>query len=361
MFDLNLQRFAGEKTERATPKRRSEARKEGQIPKSIDLTSAAVLIAILVGLKFLGPDIWRIWEGLFRNDFLAITTKPLTEQQLGSVFYNQLGYVLRTGGPIVGVALLFGLVVSVAQIGPGFWPNLLIPDFGRVGLISGFRRLFSIRSLVEAGKSLVKLAIVGSVVWSVINGMANKVANLASIDVVSLPSVVGGMAFQIGIDISIMMLVLAVLDFFFQRYDFEKSIRMSREEIKQEMKQQEGDPIVKSAIRQRGRRIAMKRMMQEVPKADVVVTNPTHFAIALLYDASRMNAPFVIAKGKDEVAQKIKEIAAGAGVPMVENRPLAQSLYKNVEISQAVPADLYQAVAEILAYVYRLKHRSSRG
>lgn len=361
MFDLNLQRFAGEKTEQATPRRRSEARKEGRIPKSVDLTSAAVLVAILVGLKLLGPEIWNVWERLFENDFATITIKPLTDQDLFHLFANQLGFAIRTGGPIMALAVLFGVVVSVAQIGPGFWPNLLVPDFSRVGLISGFSRLFSTRSLVEAGKSLVKLGIVGSVVWSVIHGMANEVANLASVDIQSLPSVVGGMAFQIGIDISIMMLVLSVLDFFFQRYDFEKSIRMSREEIKQEMKQQEGDPIVKSAIRQRGRKLAMKRMMQEVPKADVVVTNPTHFAVALLYDASRMNAPIVLAKGQDELAQKIKEIATDSGIPMVENRPVAQALYKNVEVGRIVPAELYQAVAEILAYVYRLKQRPDRG
>ncbi len=360
MLDLNLQRFAGEKTERATPKRRREARKEGRMPKSVDLTSSIVLIAILMSLKFLGPQIWQTWERLFQNDFIAITTKPLTDRDLGYLFYSQVGYVIRTAGPLVGVALLFGAAISVAQVGPGFWPNLLVPDFSRVGILSGFRRLFSTRSLVEAAKSLLKLAVVGGVVWSVIHGLAVKVANLDSTDIESLPGLVGGMAFQIGINISIMMLVLSVLDFLFQRYDFEKSIRMSREEIKQEMKQQEGDPQIKSSIRQRGRKLAMKRMMQEVPKADVVVTNPTHFAVAILYDGSYMNAPEVIAKGQYEIARKIKELAASSGVPMVENRPLARSLYKTVEVGQTVPADMYQAVAEILAYVYRLK-QASRG
>lgn len=353
MRKFDLQRFAGEKTERATPQRRREAREEGRIPKSVELTSAVVLIAVLASLRAFGSTIWADWTDMVQRDLTHITTGSFTQTDIKALLVDQTWQVVRLLAPLLGGALALGALTAFAQVGPVFLPKLLTPNFQRIDPLAGLKRMWSVRSAVEAGKSVIKLMVVGVLAYSAVRGIASEVGQLMNVDLASVPGIVAGMVFRLGLEIAALMLALAFLDFLFQRFEFERSIRMSREDIREEAKRQDGDPLVRARIRQRGRAIAMQRMMQNVPKADVVVTNPTHFAVALQYDATVMAAPTVLAKGQDEVARRIRAVATDAAVPTVENKPLAQSLYRTVDIGQQIPAELFQAVAEVLAHVYR--------
>lgn len=356
MLALNLQKFAGEKTEKATPKRRQEARKEGNIPKSHDLSSAIGLVGAMIALRIFGGTIWSSWINIMQTDFMQITTKNLTQREVLGLFANEVWAVVQAVMPILLVTMGLGLAATFIQVGPVFLPNLLLPDFSRIQPISGFKRLFSPRTAMEGLKSIAKVSIIGILTYISIQTMAKKIAQFNEMDIHALPPLVGAMVFQLGIEIAVLMVVLAFVDFLFQRNQFEKSIRMSKQDIKDEFKQQEGDQQIKGKIRQRGRQMAFRRMMKKVPEADVVITNPSHFAIALKYDAEKMSAPVVIAKGQDLVALRIKQVAKDAGVPTVENRPLAQTLYREVDLDGLIPPDLFQAVAEVLAYVYSIKN-----
>lgn len=358
LFDL--QRFAEEKTERATPQRRREAHQEGRFPRSQDLTASVALVGILMALKAFGPSIWTKWQDLMSYDLTHLNQQQLNPDNVRALFVTWVGAFTGLLAPLLVVALLLGSLTAFAQVGPVFLTKGLVPDLSRISLVNGFTRMFSLRSSVEAAKSTLKLVVVGSIVYLSIQSMVPKLQGLATAEIGALPTLVGQLAFQIAMEISVVMLILSIFDFAYQRFDFERSIRMSRQEIKDEHKQQEGDPQIKSKIRQRGRALAMRRMMQDVKKADVIVTNPTHFAVALQYDSTSMTAPVVVAKGQDEIARKIRETAEDALIPLVENKPLAQALYRTVEIGAIVPSDLYQAVAEVLAYVYRLKSSSQR-
>lgn len=357
MLTLDLQRFAGEKTERATPQRRREARREGKVPRSTELTSAVGLIAVLVGLKVFGGRIWSGWINTMTHDLGNALQPDFTQTQLVALIDGQMLTVLKLLLPLLAVAVIAGGVAAFTQVGAVFLPNQILSDFKRINPLSGFKRLFSAKSAVEAVKSLLKLTLVGAVAYSVVRSSVDTVGQLFDVSVVSYVGIVGNLVFKMAVEIAALMLVLGGLDFAYQRYDFEKSIRMSRDDIKEESKRQEGDPQVKGQIRQRGRALATRRMMQAVEQADVVITNPTHFAVALLYDSNRAQAPIVVAKGQDELARRIRERARETSVPLVENKPLAQALYKQVEVGHVIPEDLFQAVAEILAYVYNLKNR----
>ncbi|WP_223204027.1 flagellar biosynthesis protein FlhB [Alicyclobacillus suci] len=361
-MDLQLQRFAdsGDKTERATPKRREEARRKGNVSRSPELTSALVLAAILVALRFTGSMIWGSWQSLMERDLTMQVPSQWTTSTVTQLLLMQGAIAVKALLPVVGIALLIGVAVSVAQVRPMFVPMLLAPKFSRIQPLAGLKRMFSTHTLVELSKSLLKLMLIGFVGYSVVVPSASEIRGFTQVDVTQLPFAVGGMVFSLGIRIAVCMVMLAFFDFLYQRFEYERGLRMTKQEVKDEMKQMEGNQQIKGVIRRRARQLAFRRMMQDVPKADVVVTNPTHFAIALKYDSQSMAAPQVIAKGADNLAQRIKERAAEFGVPMVENRPLAQTLYRVAEVGDAVPQELYQAVAEVLAHVYRLK-QSARG
>ncbi|WP_026974476.1 flagellar biosynthesis protein FlhB [Alicyclobacillus contaminans] len=355
MLALDLQRFAGEKTERATPQRRREVRREGRVPRSPELTSALVLLSSLVVLRWGGPRIWDGWLTMMQTQLQQINTADLTTASVMALFRTNTWACVVLLAPVLATALLIGVGVAVAQVGFLIVPKRIMPDFQKISPAAGFRRMWSVQSLAEAVKSILKLLIVAAMAYLAAQNIIGHLADLMTTEIQGLPKVVGGMVAQLGLEISGAFVVLAALDYLFQRYEFERSIRMSREEIKEEMKRQEGDPQIKSQIRQRGRALALRRMMQEVPKADVVITNPTHFAVAIRYDAASMSAPKVVAKGQDELAWRIRKLAEQSGVPRVENRQLAQTLYRTVELDQLIPSELYQAVAEVLAYVYRLR------
>jgi flagellar biosynthetic protein FlhB len=259
--------------------------------------------------------------------------------------------------PVFLLMMGLGLAANFVQVGFLLTLKPLQPDFSRMNPLEGAKRLFSKRSLVELAKSLAKLAIVIFVVYQVLHGRMDALMALPLIPWPGSIVVVLGMVFDAGIWAGAVLLLLALLDYGYQRMSFEKQIKMSREEIREEFKQTEGNPVIRQRIRQLQRAAAQRRMMQAVPQADVVITNPTHFAVALQYDAKSMRAPRVIAKGQDLIAQQIKKVAAEHGVPMMENKPLAQALYKTCEIGQEIPGDLYAAVAEVLAFVFRLRMR----
>lgn len=353
---LDLQFFAGEKTEKATPKKRQESRKKGQVAKSQDVNTAIVLLAVFLVLFFTGGYLLDILFYLFRHSFQDYMTMELTENNVYTIFIDILRELIFLLGPIMIVAMLAGVIANYMQFGLLFSTEAIQPKLEKLDPIKGFKRIFSIRAIVELFKSILKISFVGVVAFSILWLRKEEILILAQKTVGASLVTIASITIQMGLIASAALLFLSVLDYFYQKYDFEKNIRMSKQDIKDEYKNTEGDPLIKSKIKQRQREMAMRRMMQEVPKADVVITNPTHYAIVLKYDENKSDAPYVVAKGVDFVAQKIKLIAKENDVIMVENRPLARALYSQAEIGDAIPEEFFKAVAEILAYVYKTKN-----
>lgn len=348
-----------DKTEPATPRRRREARQRGQVAKSAEANSAIVLLVSLLTLKYAGPQMLERM-GMVTSRYLSSFPKAdLTTTSVHAGLVQLLLDMAVVVGPLMAAVFIAGFVANAAQVGLVLSAQPLMPQGSRLDPIGGIARMFSTRSAVELGKAMAKIGVIGYIVFAFIRAEYPTVVGLVGCDPREIASGMGGLIYRLLFKAGMALLVIAAVDYGFQRYQNEKQLRMTKEEVKEDYKRSEGDPLVKSMIRQRQRKMAMSRMMQSVESADVVVTNPTHFAVALKYDSDGMAAPVVVAKGKQLVAQKIKEIAAEHKVPMVENVQLARALYKSVEIGDVVPAALYQAVAEILAYVYRLKNKYS--
>ncbi|MEJ5252763.1 MAG: flagellar biosynthesis protein FlhB [Chthonomonadetes bacterium] len=346
---------AEERTEQATPRRRQEARRRGQVARSVELSSVAVFLAAVLTLKAVSEG---ALQGAMESMRYALANLHHTEFSPALALSFVTGCLAPAGKaflPVIGVAMVVGVVVNLLQVGVMFTAEPLVPNWARINPISGFMRLVSRRAFVESAKTLLKVFLIGWLTFSAVRADAAMLLRTSEIDPLMVLMLVGQLLYKVAWRVGLAMLVLAILDYGFQRYEYEKSLRMTKEEVKQEMKQMEGDPQIRARIRARQQAIARRRMMQAVPKADVVVTNPTHYAVALQYDASKMTAPTVVAKGMNLIALRIREIAQQHGVPIVENPPLAQSLYRNVDIGQQIPPELYQAVAEVLAYVYRLR------
>lgn len=355
-FDLQL--FSQEKTEEATPKRREEARKKGQVAKSSEINSAFIILSAFFTLKIVGPYTYEQLIGLFRLVYSQFSTVDFTINFIYTLFITLSIIFAKAAFPVMVSILVISLFINFIQVGFNFTLEPLMPNFDRINPISGFGRLFSKRSLVELVKSILKIVIVGYFIYRFISKEVMDVPKLITADPVDSLHTVAAMTFDLTLQIGTVMLVLAGLDYFYQWWDHNQSIKMSKDEVKQEYKQTEGNPQIKGKIKERQRAMAMQRMMQEVPQANVIVTNPTHFAVALKYQ-SGMSAPTVIAKGQDLIAKRIREIALENRVAIVENKLLARSLYATVDIGDQVPPELYQAVAEVLAYVFRLKKRLS--
>ena len=347
-----------ERTEKATPKRRSEARKKGQVAKSREVTSIMVLLSGLVALLLLGSYYYDQLSNLMTRSFSQIGTFAVTPSSI-HVLQNQLlasmGLILA---PFLGIVVVASIVSNYVQVG-GFlsWESIK-PDPTRVLFVQGFRRLFSGRSLLELLKSIGKIVIVGGMAYYTVKKEIPHILPLMDQEVGSIARYIFSVSFDIFLNTVLVMTLLAGLDYIYQRWSHEKALRMSRQEIKDEGKQTEGDPLVRARVRSMQRDLARRRMMAEVPKADVIITNPTHIAVALRYISGEMDAPKVVAKGAGFVAEKIKAIGQEHGVPTVENKPLAQILYKTVELGQMIPATLYHLVADVLAFVYRMKNKT---
>jgi len=357
LLRLDLQAFAGEKTEKATPKKKQDSRKKGQAAKSQDVNTAIVLLSVflffLFGGSYLGDQILALMKYSL-GDFMLT---ELTEANIQSVLLVFLKEFFIFLAPIMAVALIAGIAANYMQIGFLFSTEPLTPKLEKLDPIKGFKRIFSVRALVELFKSILKIGFVGFVTFFVLWNKIDEILILSQKSIGQAMTELGSLTVQMGLYASGALLFLSLLDFLYQKYDFEKNIRMSKQDIKDEFKNSEGDPLIRSKIKQKQREMAMRRMMQEVPNADVVITNPTHYAVALKYDETKQDAPFVVAKGADFIAQKIKLIAKEQNIITVENRPLARALYSGTDIGEAIPEEFFKAVAEILAYVYRTKNK----
>lgn len=350
--------MADDKTEAPTGRRRSEARRRGEVAKSQEINTAFALLAAFTVLNATRQQSANSLFFLFRETFGKIseigTAEVISIETLksGSLL---LGFsALQIIAPLVVTMLAVGVVASVAQTGLLFSTEALKLNFKRLDPINGFKRMFALRGVVELFKSAIKISIIA---WVVYSALQDNITTFVMASSMELSVAIGKMVeiiILIGMRVGMVMLVIAAIDYFYQRNEHEKSLRMTKQEVRQEMKEME-NPELRARIKGRQRQIARQRMMAAIPTADVVITNPTHFAVALQYDKQKMAAPQVVAKGQELVAQRIRELAQEHNVPLVENKPLARALFSNVELGQPIPADLYKAVAEVLAFVYRLK------
>ncbi|MHC4234935.1 MAG: flagellar biosynthesis protein FlhB, partial [Planctomycetota bacterium] len=344
------------KTEPPTPRRRSEARKSGQVPKSQDLSAAVLLLAGLVLLWFLGPGIWTRLLALYRA---ALAGEDAADSGRLIPFATASAIeVFKMVAPFMGFLVLVTLLVMYAQVGLLLTLKPITPSLKKLNPISGIARMFSARSVVMLALNLAKLALVVAVAYLIISSISDRIIYALSLDHMSILGLGAHLLFRLGVTLAVVLLVLALIDYAYQRHRHEKDLKMTKQEVRDELRSMEGDPVVKRRRREVQMQLAYQRLKQDVPQADVVVTNPTHVAVAVSYDAKTMAAPKVVAKGADHMAVRIRQIASSAGVPILERPPLARALYETVEVGRAIPERFYQAVAEILAYVYELTGRN---
>ena len=359
LFVFDLQRFAegGEKTEEPTAKKRADARKKGQVARSQELNTAFVLLMGFLILRILWEHIYgNIAEYtiyLYSHLSQSITTEGITE-----IFIGIMILLAKTVIPVMFAILIMGLAVNLFQVGFMFSTEQLEFKLDKLNPINGFGRIFSKRALVELVKSIFKIIIIGYFLYLYLKDQIPLLPQFIFFDLPQSLATAAEIIFTMAFQVVGVIMVLGIADYAYQKWQTTQDLMMTKQEVKDEFKQMEGDPQIKGKIKQKQRQMAMQRMMSEVPKADVIVTNPTHLAIALSYKKG-MIAPVVLAKGQDIVAERIKQIAREHRIMIVENKPVARALYEAVEVGGSVPAELYQAVAEILAYVYRIKHRRS--
>lgn len=347
-----------EKQHPATPRRRQEARKKGQVLKSQELVSALLLLGFVALLKYWFPAMFVRMADLFSYTWSLKT--EWTDATVASLMVSMLWVGFLAVAPVFGTGLVLAVTGNFLQVRSLFTIEPLKPQLSKLNPLNGLKRMFGVRAWVELAKSLVKVLLIGYFLYATIRDNFELFPALQQIPVLQGAVLLGQAILNMAWKIALSFLGLAVLDYFYQWWEFEKNLRMSHEELKEEYKQTEGNPQLNAEIKKRQRAFAMRRMMQDLKKADVVVTNPTHYAVALRYDQSENPAPYVLAKGQDELARRIRELAKEYGIVIMENKPLARALYFQVDIGQAVPAELYKAVAEVLAFVYRLKKKRAR-
>ncbi|MBD5546551.1 MAG: flagellar biosynthesis protein FlhB [Lachnospiraceae bacterium] len=366
MLQYNLQFFAkdgpgGEKTEEPTAKKLEDARKEGQVAKSKEIGNAFSLIALFLVMKLylgmMGNNFLRGFHTVYNQipDILKMYNGELPIASIHALIRTMMLQLLIIIAPILLVALAVAIICDLVQVKWKPTSKTLQPKFSKLNPIKGFKRFFSANSIVELLKSLAKLAVIGYVVYSYLQGRLSQVFILYDISLNQAISLIGEIVIDLGIRISAVYMIIAFLDYAYQKWKFKEDMKMTKQEVKDEYKNQEGDPQIKSKQRQRMREASMRRMMQQLPEADVVITNPTHYAVAIKYDPDKYDAPYVLAKGENHLAQRIKDVAKENNIEIVENKPLARMLYANVDIGELIPPELYQAVAEVLAFVYHLK------
>lgn len=359
-FRLDLQLFAQEKTESATPKKRQESRNKGEVAKSMELPGALIMLGAFAFLAMYGAVMGDGIARMFKAGFTEYLLWEVTDTSVIAMFSQLLRQGLLLLLPVLGIGVLMALLASYAQIGFLFTLDPLKMKFEKMNPIQGAKRIFSMRSVVEFLKSMLKVFIIGLISFLLIWGERSTILTLSSVPLEAMFQYMASLTLRLGLFAGGALFILALFDYAYQKWEFEKNIKMSKQDIKDEYKKTEGDPFIKSKIREKQRRMAMQRMMQEVPKADVVITNPTHYAVAVTYDGAEMDAPRVIAKGADYIALRMRQVAKDNAVPMMENKPLARALYAQVEIGESIPQDLFQAVAEVLAFVYKAKAKVGR-
>jgi len=349
-----------ERTEKATPKRREKAREEGKVAKSMELNAAAIICLGFTALFLLGPQLADRMKGIMRFTLSNAPTIALQDPTFYKIFGDNLLAFLAVVAPVFIAMMVIGTGINIAQVGFKITPKAMEPKLEKLNLASGLKKLFSLRSAVQGVRDTLKLAVVGFIAYQAISHEFYSFFTLPDQNVVQMATTLSRLALKIALEIGAAILIIAVLDYMYQKYEFEKSIKMSKQDLKDELKNSEGNPQNKARIRQIQREMSRRRMMSEVPTADVVITNPTHLAVALKYTPDEMDAPMVVAKGERLIAQKIKEIAREHGIPIIEDKPLARALFKMCDIGQMIPAKLFKAVAEVLAHIYKLRSRAVR-
>lgn len=348
----------GEKSEEPTPHRLREAREKGQVAKSKEITVAIVLLSSYFLFRFMGSFMWGELTSMGRSILSAIP-------QATEFSYSFAGYILLLGirgfaftmAPIFGIAFVAALIAEALQTGFMFSIDPLTPKIERISPLQGFKKLFSLQGLVELVKSIIKIVIVFYIAWNAAKDELPLVVILMDGSPWDALVLGGTIAYKIAIRVGIFYIAVAILDYLYRRWEYMRNLRMTRQEVKEEYKRLEGDPLVKQRMRDLQRQVAYQRMMAAVPQADVVVTNPTLLAVALRYETGKMRAPVVLAKGERLHAEEIRKIAEEARVPIVENEPLARTIYRTTKVGQEIPPELYQAVAEALAFVYKLRRQ----
>ncbi len=365
---MNLQFFAddgqgGEKTEPATQKKLADARKDGKVAKSKEIANGLGLLALFLLLK--------LWVGhmgtSFLKDFDAVYNKipevckliysPVPDASMAILFRSAMLDIVIMLLPVFLVGMIVSFLSDLVQVGWKPTAKPLEPKLNKLNPISGFKKIISAQSLVELIKSIAKIGLITYIAYSYLKDRINFIFWLYDLSLMQAIGLISETVIDLGIRISAVYMIIAFADFAYQKYKFNKDMRMTKQEVKEEYKNQEGNPEIKGKIRQRMREASQRRMMQSVPQADVVITNPTHYAVAIQYDPDVAPAPIVLAKGADVLAQRIKDIARDNSVEIVEDKPLARMLYANVDVGAQVPPELYQAVAEVLAFVYHAQGR----
>ena len=364
----DLQHFAkdgpgGEKTEPATDKRLRDARNEGKVAKSKEISSAIDLIVLFLLLKvfisFMAENFFSAFRVFYNKipEVLDEAIGGISLQTANTLLQVLILYLLKIMAPFLLIGLIVSVIFGIVQVGWKVTAKPLKPDLKKFNPVNGFKRIFSKDSLFELVKSIVKLVVIGVVAYKSIQSHEQQLFILYDIPLMQAVILCGEIIIDTGLKISVVYLLIGFADWIYQKFKFKEDMKMTKQEVKDEYKNTEGDPQIKGRQRQRMRESSMRRMMQDVPKADVVITNPTHLAVALKYDSDSGRAPVVVAKGEDYLAQKIKDKAREYEIEIVENKPLARMLYANVDIGAEIPPELYQAVAEVLAMVYNLKNK----
>jgi len=346
----------GEKTEKATPKKRKDAREKGQVKKSTEVVTSCMLLGLFGIVRVLGPWMMSRTQDLLELYLGGSAYVTLDVAGVTTLFTNVILTFLLIMAPIFGGAVIIAIIANYAQIGWLFSTKALEPKFDRMNPLSGFKRMISLHSLYELLKASFKLIIVFVIAFVQIKGQMDMILRAMHAGPIESIYPLFVAICNLCFAISGALAVFSVVDYVYQWFKYEKDLMMTKYEVKTEFKQMEGDPQIKSKRQQKHREMAARRMMQSVPDADVVITNPTHFAVALQYDDEKRDAPVVLAKGQDRLALRIKEIARDHGIEIVENKEVARALYASCEIGSEIPVELYQSVAEILAYVYKMKH-----
>lgn len=369
MLLYNLQFFAkegpgGEKTEPATEKKLRDARKEGQVAKSKEIGNAFGLLALFLVMKFyvgymgnsfLG-NIYSIYSQI--PDYVKMYDGAIPVASIGAVVKNAMLRILIILAPILLIGMAVAFVADLVQVKWQPTTKPLQPKLSKLSPLKGIKKIISKESIVELVKALLKIGLIVYVVYSYLKDKLNYIYLLYDVSLKQAIGLIGELVIDLGIRVSAVYLIIGFVDFAYQKHKFNEDMKMTKQEVKDEYKDQEGDPQIKGKQKQRMREASQRRMMQRLPEADVVITNPTHYAVAIKYDPEKYDAPIVLAKGEDYLAQKIKETAKEHHIEIVENKPLARMLYANVEVGELIPPELYQAVAEVLAFVYHLQGKA---
>ena len=343
-----------DKTEQPTPKRKDDARKKGQVAKSMEVNTAIMLLSGTLMLMFYGPTMFRRFAEISTTIFQNISSYQITTESLPGLAWNGVSFLLTAIMPFWIIMFIAGLVANFGQVGFHIGEDALKPKFDKLNPINGFKQLIT-KAPFELGKNLMKMVLVGTIVFLVLRAHVEEFFHLGDLGVQAILHFVGTVGFELTTKVVMGVVVLAAIDYAYQRYRHMKQLKMTKQEVKEEHKQTEGDPQVKSRVRQLQQEMTRSRMMQDVPEADVIITNPTHYAIALKYDPDQMEAPRVLAKGMRKIAERIKKIGREHDIPVIENPPLTRSLYELVDVGDEIPANFYRAIAEILAKIYQAR------